>query len=289
MKKRLLSMILAVIIAITTVFAAGATAFAEESLYLEQMESGKCTLASAAMMMRSKAKMEGNDTWVNITQQSIRGTAWIEGQGLRHSFTFGGMVIGYSNLKSANKKAALLALLERYPEGVEIYVRSLPHAVFLTRYDAETDTFYCADPGLSATEMKLEDSWLRKVYKEQAPPAEEQLPEVSEGEESEEGSLESAPEIQEPAVVNSVQQQIIDAVDSYWYIVSYKEQQIPEYKPPVAEEHEIENPEEEPEPPVNVTPPAGDTVKFSRVKTYSNSIFSDVPSYECYVTSVKGA
>lgn len=278
---------MAVIISVTTVFAAGVTSFAEENLYLKQLESGKCTLASVAMMMRSKAKMEGNSTWVNITQEAIRSTAWIEGQGLRHSFTYHGTVVGYGEIKSSDKKAALLSLLERYPEGVEIYIRELPHAVFLTRYDASTDKFYCADPGLSATEMKLEDSWMRKVYVE---PSTVVVPEESEVDDSEVTEGETgdvaAPETSQPALPVSVQQQIIDTVDAYWYISSYKKADFPVYVDP-SEEPKVEEPETDE--PVVSNPPSGNTVKFDRVKTYKSSIFKDIPSYEWYVTSVKGA
>jgi len=299
MKKRLLSILLAVVISVTTVFTASVASFADESIYLKQEGSGKCTLAAAAMMMRSKSKMEGNPTWANITQQSIKEKAWIEGQGLRHSFTYHGIVIGYSNLKSSDKKAALLALLDKYPEGVEIYVRDLPHAVLLTRYDAASDTFYCADPGLSATEMTLEDSWLRKVYKEPAPVEPDTDQSGNDASESTEGAItdgenaETAPEVQTPVLPESVQQQIIDTVDAYWYIVSYKKMDIPEYvepvDPPETDDPDVEDPVVEPEPPEVTVPPTGDTVKFSRVKTYNNSTFRDVPSHEWYVSSVKGA
>ena len=45
------------------------------------------------------------------------------------------------------KRAYLLDMLAQHPEGVVIYNHDRPHAVLLTDYDSETDTFYCADPG----------------------------------------------------------------------------------------------------------------------------------------------
>ncbi len=290
-------MILAVVMMVTTVVGGAATVFAEENLYLKQESSGKCTLASAAMMMRSKAKLEGNNTWANITQQSIKEKAWIDGQGLRHAFTYYGIVVAYSNLKSSNKKAALLALLEKHPEGVEIYVRALPHAVFLTRYNASTDTFYCADPGLSDREMTLEESWLRKVYKEPSHESKDNSnvnESTVEGNDSEGGGTS---DVEVPILADSVQQQIIDSVDAYWYISSYKKMEIPEYiepvdkpdeKDPSATVPEDDDPETE-IPPMVTNPSIGDKVSFPRVKSYKNGIFSDISSIEWYVTSVKGA
>ena len=40
----------------------------------------------------------------------------------------------------------LKKLLEEHPEGIVAYDSNKPHAIALTDYDAETDTFYCSDP-----------------------------------------------------------------------------------------------------------------------------------------------
>ena len=40
----------------------------------------------------------------------------------------------------------LIDLLEEHPEGIVAYDSWMPHAILLTDYDADTDTFYCADP-----------------------------------------------------------------------------------------------------------------------------------------------
>ena len=44
-----------------------------------------------------------------------------------------------------DKKAYLIEVLKEYDEGVVIYDANAPHAIWLFGYDAETDTFYCAD------------------------------------------------------------------------------------------------------------------------------------------------
>jgi len=156
-------------------------------IYATQMGSGKCTLASCVMMMRSKAKMMGSASWESITQSAVISTAW--SGGLLHSFSYAGMKISYANFSSDNHKAQLIAILQNHPEGFEIYERGLPHAIFLTRYDRSTDTFYCADPALGAREMTLAESWLRKCTSSTGAAA--------------------------------VQAAIINALDSYWYISSY--------------------------------------------------------------------
>lgn len=181
------------------------------NIYEKQEGSGKCTLASAVMMLRQKSIIENNSTWPNITQKSLAKVGWIGGIGMRHSYTFYGMSVSYQNLSVSDKKQALIDLLEAHPEGLEVYERGLPHAILLTRYVPEEDTFYCADPGLSTEEMKLEDSWLRKISS------------------------------------NADQQDIINAIDAYWYVSSYKYMEIPEYG---AAPEPVE-PEEPDEPDVN--------------------------------------
>ncbi len=190
-RHRKLSLILAVVmllsIFLSQTVSAGA---AEESVYCKQIGSGKCTLASATMMMRQKAKNEGNAKWTSITQESIMSTAWINGAGLRHSFTYEGISVSYADFNtSTSKKAQVLAILKNHPEGFEIYERALPHAIFLTRYDEATDTFYCADPAYEAGERTLAASYLRRVSSASTPA--------------------------------EVQKDILNGLDSYWYVSKY--------------------------------------------------------------------
>ena len=134
----------------------------DDNVFLMQSDRGKCTLTTAAMMLRRRAIIDGNANWESITEDSISSAAWINGVGLNNNFTYANMTVGtanYSGMSTADKKAALLAMLDKHPEGIEIYDGNLPHAVLLTDYDADSDTFYCADPGTAAKRIKLTASW----------------------------------------------------------------------------------------------------------------------------------
>ncbi len=98
------------------------------------------------------------------------------------------MTVTYSTGNGCNTKAGLLKLLEEYPEGIEIYIRDLPHAVLLTRYDSASDTFYVADP-VYGGERTLMTSWDRKA--------------------------------------GSTQDAVIRTIDAYWYISGYKNEIVP--------------------------------------------------------------
>ncbi len=159
-------MILVLTLVLTMLPAMAVTALAatinDDKVFLMQSGSGKCTLTSAVMMLRRRAIIDGNANWESITESSIKSAAWLEGVGLNNNFTYAGMTVGtasYSGMSTAAKKSALLAMLDKHPEGVEIYDGSLPHAVLLTDYDAASDTFYCADPGTAAKRIKLSASW----------------------------------------------------------------------------------------------------------------------------------
>lgn len=191
-KKRLTSLFLSLAMAVTTVAAGGIAASASPEMaaagvYVKQMGSGYCTLASAVDMMRSKMYLEGNSSWPNVTQQGAKSTAWLNGAGLYHQFTYYGMKVTYST-STCNTTSALINLLKQHPEGIEIYIRDLPHAVLLTRYDSSTGTFYVADPVYEG-ERTLMQSWDRKA-----------------------GSTQAA---------------VISTIDAYWYISSYAGTTVP--------------------------------------------------------------
>ena len=127
----------------------------DAGFYFKQSRGGTCTLASAAMMLRRRAYLDGLDGWVDVTENSIKSTAW--SGGLSHSFTYNAMHVGYATLPSgtAAKTAALIEILKAHPEGIVLYDRHQPHAVLLTDY---TDgVFYCSDPanGVSAGRVPL--------------------------------------------------------------------------------------------------------------------------------------
>ena len=167
MKKRLLSLVLALALVLTMlpVFSVEAMAATinDENVFLKQEVSGECTLISATMMLRRRAIIDGNANWKSITKDDVAKTAWVSA-GLRYSFSYMGMDVSHEYIYSysfAEKKAQLIKLLSKHPEGIEIYDDGIPHAVLLTDYDSATDTFYCADPapGISAGRIKLSESW----------------------------------------------------------------------------------------------------------------------------------
>ena len=189
-KKKFTSLFLSMTLALTTFAAGGMTASASPEaaaagVYVKQMGRGYCTLASAVDMMRSKMYMEGNTSWPNVTQEGVKSTAWRNG--LLHQFTYYGMTVTYST-STCNTKSALINLLKQHPEGIEIYIRDLPHAVLLTRYDASSGNFYVADPVYEG-ERTLMESWERKA-----------------------GSTQAA---------------VISTIDAYWYISSYANTKVP--------------------------------------------------------------
>ena len=112
--------------------------------YFKQSRGGTCTLASAAMMLRRRAYLDGMDSWVDVTENGIKSTAW--SGGLSHSFTYNDMHVGYATLPSgkAAKTEALVSILAEHPEGIVLYDRTRPHAVLLTDYT--NGVFYCSDP-----------------------------------------------------------------------------------------------------------------------------------------------
>ena len=143
--KKLMALVLSLVL--MAVMLPGALAVdlnVDAGFYFKQSRGGTCTLASAAMMLRRRAFLDGLTDWTDVTENSVRGSAWAGG--LSHSFNYNAMQVGYSTLPSNNeeKKAVLIQLLAEHPEGIVLYDRRQPHAVLLTDY---TDgVFYCSDP-----------------------------------------------------------------------------------------------------------------------------------------------
>ena len=140
-------------------------------IYLTQQGSSTCTLAASAMMLRARFYKSNNSSWRSITESSIRSTAWVDGTGLRHSWTYkidnNSVSVNHSSV-SGISVSSLKSLLNNHPEGIVLYCGKLPHAVFLTDYDG--DTFYCADPlsSYSGKRLALSSSYLGKKYGSQA-------------------------------------------------------------------------------------------------------------------------
>lgn len=123
-----------------------------------QSGSGKCTIASTAMMVRRAAYLDGNADWQSIDEAYVSADGWTSA-GVKNEFTTAGYSISYVSIDSS--KESLIALLAEHPEGIAAYDPGVPHAVLLTDYDAATDTFYCADPAnyYSGSRIPVADSW----------------------------------------------------------------------------------------------------------------------------------
>ncbi len=173
MGKRIVSLLLALVMVAGCVPALSASAATSlpDSIYLTQTGKSTCTLCSCAMMLRARFYLSGSSDWSMITEKGIRSTAWIEGTGLRHKFTYSingnSATVRYAST-SGITASALKELLDEHPEGIVLYCGKLPHAVFLTDY--EGDTFYCADtlPDNSGERIPLADSYNGKKYGGQA-------------------------------------------------------------------------------------------------------------------------
>ena len=124
MKKRILSMLLVLALVLTMIPASAlAETINDDNVFLMQSGSGKCTLTSAVMMLRRRAIIDGNADWESITESTLGSVAWINGTGMRYSYSYMGMSVdvkSYSGMSAAEKRSALLALLDKHPEGIEI-------------------------------------------------------------------------------------------------------------------------------------------------------------------------
>ena len=154
MYKRLLCILLTLV----CVFTLAPAAFAADTMqdtrfYSNQQRSGTCTLASAAMMLRRRAYLDGDEAFAEITEKSVRKKAWWDG--LVHNFTYHGMTVSYGTLSGSweSREAQLIALLEQHPEGIVAYDRTSPHAILLTDY---TDgVFFCSDPARNIAAARI--------------------------------------------------------------------------------------------------------------------------------------
>ncbi|MFT4146099.1 MAG: Ig-like domain-containing protein [Mobilitalea sp.] len=116
-------------------------------VFLKQVNGDlQCTLVATTMLVRRAAMLSGNLNWANITIDQIKQQAWIDGVGLKYTFTYEGITVSKAPFGSDPVNEAL-ALLQQHPEGIVLYDQiRIPraHAVLLTDYTNEM--FYCADP-----------------------------------------------------------------------------------------------------------------------------------------------
>ena len=154
LKKKLAALALSLVLLLTCLPGALAVDLnVDAGFYFKQSRGGTCTLASAAMMLRRRAYLDGLIDWVDVTENSVKSSAW--SGGLSHSFNYKAMQVGYATLPSSNaeKTQVLVELLAKHPEGIVLYDRRQPHAVLLTDY---TDgVFYCSDPAGSVSSGRV--------------------------------------------------------------------------------------------------------------------------------------
>lgn len=113
----------------------------QKEVFLKQSQASVCTLTSSVMMIRRAAMLSGNMDWKQITEQSVRKSAWAEGAGLKWNFKAYGISVTQKTLSSSRE---LITMLDKHPEGIVIYNSRRPHAILVTDY---TDgVFYCSDP-----------------------------------------------------------------------------------------------------------------------------------------------
>ena len=159
MKRKIFSVLLAIIMLFSGLYltnnntVAKAISFSQlndSSTFLKQAGSTTCTLCAATMMIRRYSMLRGDANWSSITESAVRTPGWINGTGLRWSFSYSSSTvssisIGHGTLPGGDSNAStLIEMLKKCPEGIVIYNTSVPHAVLLTDY---TDgVFYCADP-----------------------------------------------------------------------------------------------------------------------------------------------
>ena len=154
---------------------------AMEGTYIFQTASGPCVACSVANMVKRYCYMMGDSQWDSITSDMFTD----DGSSLYNNVVVGGSVSGdwvcfdssgyshldhhvgwttamegrmnihgischFVNVSGKPSKEGLISLLNEHPEGISVtgtYGSNKAHGKTLTRYDAETDTFYCIDPG----------------------------------------------------------------------------------------------------------------------------------------------
>lgn len=128
----------------------------DDSVFLKQSTNYTCTLVSALMLFRRGALINKNMNWDSFTESAYRRSSWWPG-GLSWSLKAEGMTAASYKMNALGLKTGDLAArrewfidtLAKHPEGITVYCRfsaNNAHAVLLTDYNADTDTFYCADP-----------------------------------------------------------------------------------------------------------------------------------------------
>lgn len=130
-------------------------------VYMKQNhEPSSCNLVANAMLIKRKAYLNGDSNWVNINKESIRGAAAVGSVSIRGSYVYDNKYsVRRDNdiFTGKDKKTVIIDFLKNHPEGVVIHGNDIPysipdkgwrgpHAILITDYDPNTDTFYGSDP-----------------------------------------------------------------------------------------------------------------------------------------------
>lgn len=121
------------------------------NLYLTQQTDVTCTLVSNVMMLRARMYLSNNYNWTAITESSLAPYAWINGAGQRSSYSCSFAGCSFSvNQAYVNglTVSQLQSILAAHPEGVCLYVTSIPHAQWVT--DIENGVVYSGDSSCPA-------------------------------------------------------------------------------------------------------------------------------------------
>ena len=120
-------------------------------LYLTQQSDVTCTLVSNAMMLRARTYLSNNSNWTAITESSLAPFCWIEGAGQVSNYSCNFAGNSYSvrqNFVNGLSFSELQNILSAHPEGVCLYVTSIPHAQWVT--DIENGVIYSGDSSCPA-------------------------------------------------------------------------------------------------------------------------------------------
>ena len=138
----------------------------DDSVFQTQKTNYTCTLVSAVMLFRRGALINNDPNWDSFNETNCRYSSWWPG-GLSWYLSGGGMVARAHKMTEyglqmgdlEGKRAWFIEQLEKHPEGIMIFCQfssNNAHAVLLTDYDAETDTFYCGDPSPVYPKKRIE-------------------------------------------------------------------------------------------------------------------------------------
>lgn len=116
-------------------------------VFLKQVNGDmQCTLVASTMLVRRASMLLGNSNWQDITVEQMKKQAWVDGVGIKYTFTYDGITVNKAKFGDDPVNEAI-TLLQEHPEGIVLYDQfgsSRSHAVLLTDYTNEM--FYCADP-----------------------------------------------------------------------------------------------------------------------------------------------